>query len=34
MSFTIDYLSTEVITGKQYKFAIPKTPEDFIEVNN
>ncbi|MBO0467174.1 hypothetical protein JZO73_06460 [Enterococcus plantarum] len=34
MSFTIDYLNTEVITGKQYKFAIPKTPEDFIEVNN
>ena len=34
MPFTIEHLDNEVITGKQYKFAIPKTPEDFTEVNN
>ncbi|WP_086315554.1 hypothetical protein A5821_003042 [Enterococcus sp. 7F3_DIV0205] len=34
MSFNIEHLGNEVITGKQYKFAIPKTPEDFVEVNN
>lgn len=34
MSFSIEQLDNEVITGKQYKFAIPKTPEDFTEVNN
>lgn len=34
MSFNIEHLGNEVITGKQYKFAIPKTPEDFAEVNN
>lgn len=34
MTFTIEHLDNEVITGKRYKFAIPKTPEDFTEVNN
>ncbi|MGM0218474.1 hypothetical protein [Enterococcus sp. AZ126] len=34
MSFSIEFLENEVITGKLYKFAIPKTPEDFAEVNN
>lgn len=34
MTFTIEQLNDEQITGKQYKFAIPKTPEDFAEVNN
>lgn len=34
MAFTIEHLDNEVVTGKQYKFAIPKTPEDFAEVNN
>lgn len=34
MTFTIEHLDNEVLTGRQYKFAIPKTPEDFIEVNN
>ncbi|WP_430606639.1 hypothetical protein IGJ55_002708 [Enterococcus sp. AZ170] len=34
MSFSIEYLNSQEITGKQYKFAIPKTPEDFTEVNN
>jgi len=34
MSFNIEHLGNEVITGKQYKFAIPKTPEDLAEVNN
>lgn len=34
MSFTIEQIDSEVITGKRYKFAIPKTPEDFVEVNN
>lgn len=34
MSFSIEYLISQEITGKQYKFAIPKTPEDFTEVNN
>ncbi|MGX7151143.1 effector binding domain-containing protein [Enterococcus ureasiticus] len=34
MSFNIEHLDNEVITGKQYKFAIPRTPEDFAEVNN
>ncbi|WP_086443855.1 effector binding domain-containing protein [Candidatus Enterococcus lemimoniae] len=33
MTFTIEQLNNEIITGKQYKFAIPKTAEDFVEVN-